>query len=286
MGDGGESLFLRPAQYMGGGYFTNSADDPFVLDLHRHEQISEMLLIEEGAGEFLIGERTYEVGAGTLLLYQRGVWHKERSTRYPFRATYLAYSGLQLRGLPEHDFLPPGCEPAIALGDAHPLFVRRMSDVIEAWDAGEAERKLMTQNLLSIVLIMLARRVHSPAQHDPAALSAGRNGAVAKARRYMEENYRLPITLDTLSTLTYTNKYHLAHLFKEEAGISPIQFLIACRMEAARHYLLSTSLAVKQIAELVGYRSEPSFYKVFMKMNGMTPVQYRHAATIGDADLW
>ncbi len=52
--------------------------------------------------------------------------------------------------------------------------------------------------------------------------------------------------------------FHL--LFMLAAG--PIRFLIYCRMEAAKRYLNTTDLLVKQIAELVGYHSEPSFYDI------------------------
>ena len=91
----------------------------------------------------------------------------------------------------------------------------------------------------------------------------------------MEENYHSSITLDMLAAETYVGKYHLAHLFKAETGVSPIQFLIYCRMEAAKRYLKTTELQVKQIAELVGYQSEPSFHNVFLKTCGMTPGEYR-----------
>ncbi|BBH20559.1 hypothetical protein Back11_19040 [Paenibacillus baekrokdamisoli] len=267
------SLFIRQAQFVSGGCFYNTEENPFVLNLHKHELFSEMLLIEEGEGEFVIDSKSYWVEPGTLLIYQQGVWHKETSKVYPFRATYLAFKGLKLNDLPEHYFLPSGQDPVIVLGDLFPVIGKLMRECLAIYESGDPEYSLIASNLLGIAFAKLAQKVY----YEPgiASVTNVKPGIVLIARRYMEENYRAPVTLDILAAVTFANKYHLAHAFKAEVGVSPIQFLISCRMEAAKHYLQSTGLTVRQIVELIGYQSETSFYKVFLKETGTTPLQYR-----------
>jgi len=267
------SLFRGHAAFLNGASFVCSADNPFELPLHKHDTCSEMLLIEEGEGEFTIGGTVYRAGPGTLLFYQSGVWHREQSRLYPFRAIYVAYRGLRLGGLPEHHFLASDREPLVQLGELFPAIQALFMEMIGTAEQGGPESALITGNLLGIALAKLARQVH----YVPGRTESGKPSEeiVAAARRYMEQNYCANITLDTLAAITFSNKYHLAHVFKAELGISPIRFLISCRLDVAKHYLRATSLPIREIAELSGYESEPSFYKVFRKETGLTPMKYR-----------
>ncbi|SDX63670.1 AraC family transcriptional regulator [Paenibacillus sp. CF384] len=272
MGD--STIFRRPPLFLVGSSFDLSGDpDRFLLELHKHDANSEILLIEEGEGEFEIDGKSYTAGAGTLLIYHRGVWHKEQSTKHPFRATFIGFRELQVEELPPDFFLQPGAAPVIHLQDQLPAIRNLMRDCISEFRKGEPESQTIANHYLAILFAKLARITHYTDAADRARVPS--KEAVWKAKRIMEENYSAPVTLESLAEETYMNKYHLAHLFKNEMGVSPIQFLIYCRMEAAKRYLRTTNLQVKEIAEIVGYQSEPSFYNVFMKVNGVTPKKYR-----------
>ncbi|WP_308636406.1 helix-turn-helix transcriptional regulator [Paenibacillus silvisoli] len=272
MGDA--TIFRSPAVFLSGSSFDmGGGANRFLLELHKHDANSEMLLIEEGEGEFEIDGKSYAAGAGTLLLYHRGVWHKELSTKHPFRATFIGFRGLRVGELMPDYFLHPDAPPLIQLYDQLPAVSRLMRDCIAEFRRQEPESQTIANHYLGVIFAKLARLAHYSDGSERARVPA--REAVWKAKRIIEENYSAPLTLESLAEETYLNKYHLAHLFKDEMGVSPIQFLIYCRMEAAKRYLRTTSLQVKEIAEIVGYQSEPSFYNVFMKVNGVTPRKYR-----------
>ncbi|QHW32900.1 AraC family transcriptional regulator [Paenibacillus rhizovicinus] len=270
------SLFRSQPVYMSGASFdADGISFRFNLELHKHDANSEMLLVEEGEGEFEIDGRRYVAGAGTILFYQRGLWHKELSTKHPFRATYIGFTGLRIGELPPDYLIGPGRDPVIELHEHMPAISRLMRECIAEHHRMEPESELAANHYLGLLFVKLARMVYyGDAAERPRSTA---KEAVWKAKRMMEENYGAPLTLESLAADTYLNKYHLAHLFKEIVGVSPIQFLIYCRMEAAKRYLRTTSLQVKEIAEIVGYQSEPSFYSVFMKSIGMTPRKYRES---------
>lgn len=67
------------------------------------------------------------------------------------------------------------------------------------------------------------------------------------------------------------------HLFKQETGISPAQYLKDVRMRKAEIKLRTTFLSVKQILKQVGLRSNSHFVHDFRKLYGMTPTAYRRA---------
>lgn len=266
------SLFQRPPVMLGGLIFEREETEPFHFQLHKHDYVTEMFYVKRGEGRFTIDGVTYQASAGTLLFYQQGIWHEERSTAHPFESMYVGFKGMQLRGLPANFFVPPDREPMWKLGEHAADFEADLERCIEEFSRGEPESRTIGSHLLGVVLARLAKLVH---YREPVSPPKPSQTVVLRTRQYIEENYHQPITLELLSRMTFVNEYYLAHLFKEEMGISPIQYLIHCRMEAAKRYLLMNDYAVGQIAGLVGYESETTFHRMFKKTAGVTPAQYR-----------
>lgn len=68
---------------------------------------------------------------------------------------------------------------------------------------------------------------------------------------------------------------HFERVFKQETGLSPMRWLEARRMEAARQYLSTTGKSVAEVAEAVGYADPFYFSRVFRRHFGMPPLRYR-----------
>ncbi|XEC96362.1 AraC family transcriptional regulator [Paenibacillus tarimensis] len=69
--------------------------------------------------------------------------------------------------------------------------------------------------------------------------------------------------------------YHFTRIFREAIGKSPTQYLTECRILLAKNLLVSTPLAVKQIAYETGFSQCSYFISLFHQMTGMTPRQFR-----------
>ena len=63
--------------------------------------------------------------------------------------------------------------------------------------------------------------------------------------------------------------------FKELFGLTPFNYMLAQRMNRARHLLTSSTLSIKEIAETVGYESPLYFSRVFRSQMSLTPSEYR-----------
>ncbi|MBB6732941.1 helix-turn-helix domain-containing protein [Cohnella zeiphila] len=268
-------MFVKPAAMVGGGVFERERSEPFMMPLHKHDHMSEMYFVEKGEGEFGIDGRTYRAVPGTLMFYQRGVWHEELSTVHPFTGMYIGFRGLELRGLPPCHFVAPEQPPVFQLGEQAASFASRFRRCIAEFDSGEPEARTVASHLLGALLGRLARTVHYRDAEGPAAKPS--QMAVMNARRYIEENYAEQITLAKLSRAAYVNEYYLAHLFKQELGVSPIQFLKMYRIEVAKRLLSTSGVSNREISEQVGYQSETTFQNTFKKMTGMTPGEYRRS---------
>jgi two-component system response regulator YesN len=93
--------------------------------------------------------------------------------------------------------------------------------------------------------------------------------------RYIRDNYMKQITLDDAARSVFLSPFYLSHTFKDELGITFIEYLTRVRMEEAMKLLVDKSLSMQAIAEAVGYDDASYFSKVFKKNAGVTPNKYR-----------
>ncbi|MCU6712543.1 helix-turn-helix domain-containing protein [Paenibacillus sp. J5C_2022] len=109
-------------------------------------------------------------------------------------------------------------------------------------------------------------------------LQAGNQHAdtIRSIRHYLKEEYSNPLlSLDHLGEVYGLSPKYLSKLFKEETGQKFVDFLIDIRMKEAERLLLETDMTVQEAAEGVGYTSAISFSRVFKKLKGLTPSEFR-----------
>lgn len=97
------------------------------------------------------------------------------------------------------------------------------------------------------------------------------------AMEFMEANYNRPITLADIAHESHLSVSRLAHLFREEVGITLIDFLTNVRINAAKRLMLKTEMNCTQVCFEVGYNNQSYFTRTFKQVTGMTPRQFRQA---------
>jgi transcriptional regulator GlxA family with amidase domain len=80
-----------------------------------------------------------------------------------------------------------------------------------------------------------------------------------------------------LANLVNLSGSRLRHLFKQETGTTPAQYLKAVRLRKAGMLLRTTFMSVKEIAMTVGLTTASYFVREFRKSYGMTPTAYRNS---------
>jgi AraC-like DNA-binding protein len=78
-----------------------------------------------------------------------------------------------------------------------------------------------------------------------------------------------------LAALVHLSKSRLRHLFKQETGKTPSQYLKSVRLRKAEELLRKTFLSVKEIVNQLGIVSSSHFVRDFKKTYGMSPTAYR-----------
>jgi AraC family transcriptional regulator, arabinose operon regulatory protein len=94
----------------------------------------------------------------------------------------------------------------------------------------------------------------------------------------METNCSHPWVVAELANLVNLSASRLRHLFKQETGTTPAQYLKTVRLRKAGMLLRTTFMSVKEIAITVGLTTASYFVREFRKSYGMTPTEYRNLA--------
>ncbi len=98
---------------------------------------------------------------------------------------------------------------------------------------------------------------------------------ISPAINYVDANYDKPITLAEIARASHLSGSRLAHIFKEQTGITIIDYLTSVRIERAKQLLLATDQNCTEICFQVGYNNQSYFTRTFKELVGMTPLQFR-----------
>lgn len=94
-------------------------------------------------------------------------------------------------------------------------------------------------------------------------------------RKYIEEKFSEPITVEEIAELFHLNRYYLTHSFKRVTGYSPKQYILLCRIAKARQMLSGTSVSIMEIAGMCGFGDASNFSRQFRAETGYTPKDFR-----------
>jgi len=92
---------------------------------------------------------------------------------------------------------------------------------------------------------------------------------------YIDANYDKALTLAEIARASHLSISRLAHLFKEQMGMTLIDYVTAVRIERAKELLLGTDQSCTEICFQVGYNNQSYFTRTFKSVAGMTPRQFR-----------
>ena len=98
---------------------------------------------------------------------------------------------------------------------------------------------------------------------------------ISPAINYIDANHDKPMTLAEIARASHLSVSRLAHVFKEQMGITVIDYVTSVRIERAKHLLLATDQSCTAICFEVGYNNQSYFTRTFKAVVGMTPRQFR-----------
>jgi AraC-like DNA-binding protein len=98
-----------------------------------------------------------------------------------------------------------------------------------------------------------------------------------KTRKFIEEHSADELSLSKLAKAVNISANHLSEKFKQVTGINFVDYVARARFEKARDHLLNSNRRISEIAFAAGFQSLSQFNRVFKKLSGKSPTEYRAA---------
>ena len=243
---------------------------------------ARVLYVIEGEGKLFLEGAEHPLRAGTLALIGPGVVYR-MELEHPLELIALNFDYTWQRQELEEtlEALPPEaaeqmervCVEDCAVLSA-PLILREVFGVKDALEnivaVFQAKKCFFREEMacrLKELLIRLARTAMLT-DADPEELTD-------RLIRYLQEHYSEDITVEEIATHFHYHASHINRLMRQATGTTIRNYLIRCRIDAAKALLVSTELSVSRIAARTGFQSAGYFSNAFRKDTGQSPSQYR-----------
>jgi len=225
----------------------------------------------EGEGWVELNGKSFSLSERQLVVIPAGVPHRYgASSELPWSIYWFhlqgeqVYEYIQLYGLDAGPLrLPAGAYSALA--ESFDQCYRLLSDKPYSLPVQVFVSQTMGQLLGNIGL-----------RAGGSASDRKRELDLERAIRYMNDNLASSIKLSDLAAHTGISKQHLIYLFNQESGIPPIEYFLRLKMQKASQLLSLTGLTVKEIAAYVGISDPYYFSRLFKKIMGTSPTEYRN----------
>ena len=224
------------------------------------------LYVEDQPGISYIDGRAIPLKKGTLLCAKPG---QQRCSQLHFKCLYFHLSTREEQIVKMLRCLPDACVLS-DFGPIEELFQKLLR--LDA-DSFPEERLLLQSALLELIYTLL--------HYTGAASQTGSNAhrsIMAQVERYIRDNITEDLSLEALAAIANLSPSYFHKLFCAHFSMTPGDFVLQCRVSAAKSLLLQGNLSLADVAERCGFTSQSYFNYRFKAVVGMTPLQYRKAS--------
>jgi len=136
-------------------------------------------------------------------------------------------------------------------------------------------KELMMQFLAMELLVTLSRGLREEWE-DNLQVKVGKAKELVKiAEKFLVENHDRDVSVSDAAAYVFLSQGYFTRAFREETGMSPMNFLMQVRVNHACELLEQKDIKVGGIAREVGFASPQRFNAAFRKYMGITPMEYR-----------
>lgn len=236
---------------------------PYHVNNHTHN-CYELVYYITGSGKSIIDNMEYEYTPNTFVIIPPKTNHSEIAEE----ETKIIYIGFNYNNKPE----PIG---AMLINDTQNHTIYKLLSRLKT---EMSSRKTFYNYYLTIlvdeIIIALFRILNQlPKENE-------NTDKLEYIINYIQTNYHNDINLQELAELTGYSYDRFRHIFKEQTGVSPKQYILTQRLKNACAMLCNSDTKIASIAQDCGFTDVSQFITCFNKTFNLTPMQYRRQSGI------
>ncbi|MDR1381986.1 MAG: AraC family transcriptional regulator [Tannerella sp.] len=246
--------------------------DEYFFSMHKGRILDEyvLLYISDGCGSFSSSAKeNVKLKAGSMVLLFPGEWHSYAPDKSRgWEEYWIGFKGHEMdervgNGIfdRQKNLFNTGCNPEIVKLYANAIHIA-------------LEQNAGYQQILSGIANLLLGMTYSLdkiAASDPKKITRQIN----RAKMIMFEHSHTNIRPEDIADKICMSYSWFRHIFKQQTGLSPNQYMQELRIRKSRELLVMTTLTCQEIAYKVGYENPIYFGVVFKRMTGYSPGKYR-----------
>lgn len=229
----------------------------------------ELYYLETGERYHMLNDELYHIHAGEFILFAPYIMHHSYGEEnMPFRRLLTYF-------VPSEIDNPEVKEALLEKSGVYKIEKQSSKKIHEIMEALLAEQSSEDEysddyqhHLVNVLGLQLLRLEHK-------RMSPAKNNRISNILTYIHEHYNEDITLELLSQQFFISPYYLCREFKRITNTTVVSYVNTTKIMNAQRKIMETDLNFTQISEITGFSNVTHFNRVFKKMTGMTPSEYR-----------
>ena len=260
-----EHPLCRDLYPLSAGYYRHAKGHQVTRDLHEDHLL---IYCMDGRADLWVEGRPHQVKKGDLVLLPKDCVHSyAASDDDPWTLFWVHFDGTLSQAFIDnfgYSFEQPTCPLGLL-----PRVIADFETLLAVRKSGFSQRVYIhVANHLRRLLTYIA--VQMPKIHG-----GGQGFHLDEVHGLMMHHLHGELDLDQLARHMNLSRFYFAKRYKEMTGVSPIQQFIRFKMEHAEYLLDTTNKPVSDVARTLGYEDPYYFSRLFKKVIGLSPREYR-----------
>ncbi len=240
---------------------------------HKHNDFVELHYVKSGKESYRVDNRMYDLKAGNLVIVDKGIWHGEELFLCECCETYTcAVKDIKISDESLERIVDKNNRAVLEFesGSVIEKLIMALFDVQEVNSANE----FLCNTLCSCILNIAYEKLKKSHEFED-KITRKNDELIRVITEFLDENYTEELSLEELGEKFGLSHYYLAHIFKDETGISPMKYVMHRKIGEAQSLLKNTDMSISSISDKLGFSSSCHLSSVFKKYFGISPKTYR-----------
>lgn len=262
-------------------------DTTWSMEPNRHE-FYEMVYMKKGNAVFEISGYPVDLGPNDIIIIKPNQFHKfivksESGCEFivlnfKFVDKFdMQYSGISLEYF--LDFVSgkeSGAFIKLKVSQKNEI-ITLLNRILKEKENPDIGSELLNYLLVMELFVLISRALKMEWENSIKNKSSKLKELIQVSVSYINNNYEREISLKDIAQYVFLSTSYFTRAFKEEMGISPINYLLMTRIERAKELIKGSNSKISDIALSVGFSNQQRFNDIFKKYVKMTPLQYRNS---------
>lgn len=228
--------------------------------------------VQSGSGTLIYEGNTYTLSAGDCVFLDCHKTYSHQTSDDLWCLQWAHFDGPNLNAI-HAKFIEENDAPVF-----RPFYTNVYENILnELQELTSLENNVRDLFISEKLMGLLAQVMNDCQNRDANKIIPPKSLILVDIKKYLDEHFCDKISLDELSKLFYIDKYYLTRRFKQYYGTTVNTYLQQLKITHAKHLLRFSELSVEQIASECGVDDPNYFARLFKKIEGISPGEFRRS---------